>query len=103
MTEQQIAGCVGKEAFASFQLAQSAAKRRRATALAPLMAYRCPICHKVHVGRNAKMPDKRKDQSVKSNMAQQRKLGSALEAAKRKRAWEKIEAPVLDWSARGSK
>lgn len=45
-----LAGCSGKEPFASRALAQQVAKRRRRKGKRMQFAYKCDICGKHHIG-----------------------------------------------------
>lgn len=55
-----IAACIGKVAFDDWDQAERAAKRRRRSAEADLHPYRCKVCHKVHVGSDRGVRNKRK-------------------------------------------
>lgn len=53
--EYQLTACVGKDAFATRDLAGKVADRmRRGRCTHPVNAYRCDACRKWHVGRDTK-------------------------------------------------
>ena len=53
MTGERRDACEGKEAFASFKIAENTSGRSSNRRHCAFQVYHCPHCHKFHIGRPA--------------------------------------------------